>query len=636
MSQIANARIETTTATLSILLLLLFVSPLLAQSQQALFFTCDFMEKVEGRSWEVVDSRSYVAPTRDPFYFSMGNFTCNLNTTVVTDSIISLRSTLNAYDRIPQNYFDERVVIKEASVFFDSVLVRGKSTYRVRITFDSLGTSKSDCSYTFGGDGYESDPSGDFDFYFVKRTLGDYRWNPIRDAVEYDYDQLVSVFHINERDKSFYYICPCVPSDIGWDKRWKNGYDFARKNIFAEFSHGVNELHPQVVYMVKFMRIWGYAPSLLLEGVASTLEYADYFAKQAYADGTLPDLASLGRSADFRALDRRLSTGAAGSFAYYLIRKSGDARFRNWYLAATDLTLAESFADAYGKPMTEALNEWHHYLDTLTINPNSLEYFATRANQFLSLSETLYFTEAKLRETGDSTDVADELANLYFTFGEYNKAEKFVRKMVESARGKAKNERLFLANMLLAQGEIPQAEDLYYEVARDDSLAYMTYFKLGQIELDRGNHSNALELFQRARALTTAETFFIDADIWIGDVFAAQGVSDSSQFYYQEALDRAKILAVNQGENPLNHLAVGRAALRLGSTDLAKSHLQSALFLEERMFYLGQTFLALGMAYDAAGEHDQAINEYRQVLEFPTAYLDRKLAERYIQSPYRN
>jgi hypothetical protein len=59
-------------------------------------------------------------------------------------------------------------------------------------------------------------------------------------------------------------------------------------------------------------------------------------------------------------------------------------------------------------------------------------------------------------------------------------------------------------------------------------------------------------------------------------------------------------------------------------------------FLEERLFYIGQIFLAMGQAHDLLGEREEAKADYRMVLTQPTAYFDRQEAEQYLKMPYHN
>ena len=82
---------------------------------------------------------------------------------------VQLQSMVNCLGAKPRNYLDQKTVFKGASVFFDSALIRGQSYYRIRLTFDSLGHIAKDCGYRFADSSFVSDPSGKYDFYYIKQ-----------------------------------------------------------------------------------------------------------------------------------------------------------------------------------------------------------------------------------------------------------------------------------------------------------------------------------------------------------------------------------------------------------------------------------------------------------------------------------
>jgi hypothetical protein len=122
----------------------------------AIGVTCDFMEKYQDSVWQVVDSRSFLAPLSEDFQFSMGNFAYRLRADTVGGKAVQLQSMVNCLDTKPRNYLDQKIVQRGASLFFDSVLVRGESYYRIRLTFDSLGHIADDCGYRFADSSFVS------------------------------------------------------------------------------------------------------------------------------------------------------------------------------------------------------------------------------------------------------------------------------------------------------------------------------------------------------------------------------------------------------------------------------------------------------------------------------------------------
>ncbi len=615
------------------LLLCIVESP--TKAEPAAFFTCEFLERPLEGNWTVVDSRSYGALLDSDFQFSMGNFSYQLNATALHDTVVQLHSQVFCNSNPSRNFFQRDVIFRGAALFFDSALVRAGSVYRIRMQFDSLGSLDPNCEYRFAGDDFQFDPSGDFDFYFVRQSLGDYRWNEIRDAFERDYDGLVERFQFSDRTKTNFYVSPCRVPDVGWDPRWDNALDYARHSVFAHFTHGVNELHPEVVYMLRLMRVMGYAPAFLHEGMAASLNYAELPIKALAKSGQLPKISGLAISRDYRSLDRNVSVGVAGSFVNYLLNTRGRGKLVDLYQESTDLTLPAVFERVYNEPLTAVEAEWRQYVDTVTFTYGALNFFASRAQMFMKTTEILPFAQAAYDELKDTAWAPRMLSSLHYTFGEYEEAAKFIE---PSASGPESDigTRIYYANLLLSAGKVDEAAEIFAAIAEGDSVANQATAKLAQIEQFRGDSQRAMELMQAVRKATRAPGLQVDYDLVIGDLYQLLGRKDSAAAYYQLALDNSKVLLAANNDNPLQYLRVGKTALRLGSIDVALEHLEMALFLEERMFYVGQILLARGQAKDLKKDRKGAKEDYQEVLRLPTAYLDKQAAKTCLKSPFKN
>lgn len=618
-----------------VILAIALLTPLLSAADKSLHFTCDFMEKLGDDPWKVVDSREFAAQLDSTFQFSMGNFTYRLVARQVRDTVVQIESQVNCLSSPSRNFFDTNILFQGASIFHDSALVRGNSIYRIRLVYDSISATLNNCEYAFGDSSFSHDPSGDFDFHFVRGSLGDYHWNAIRDAFEKDYDGLIDRFHISDRTKTNFYICPCPPPDVGFDQRWGNGYDFARHNVFAHYGHGVNELHPEVVYMMRLTRVFGYAPAFLLEGMASSMEYCEVWTRDDYKNKRLPDVTTWGESGKFRSVDRELSSHAAGSFINYVYNTRGHAQLVEWFQSATDLTLKETFAKVFGQQMGDVVSEWHSYLDTLKLGAGPLSYFSSRAQSFLQYPRMLIYAEKAQAEGVDSTWSAQTLSSLYYTYGDYERAGKALQPLLRDTT-RAYQARIFYANMLLSMGKIDSARSIYESFSRVDSSLHTVYYKLGLIAYSKGEYQRALNEMQKAQAMNKNPAFGVDYDLALGDIYTALKQADSAVACYQRALDQSKLLVGAFTDNSLHHLRVGKAAVRLNAPDLAETELDLALFLEERMFYVGQILLAKGELLDAKKDRKAARAQYQQILDMPTGYLEKQQARKYLKTPYKN
>ena len=622
----------------TLLLLLLMVIILLPAAQatepNALAFTSELMEKAGDSAWQVIDSRNYVAGLGSSFQFSMGNFSCDLNATQVSEETVEIEYRIISFDFSQRNFFDDKLVDLGTAIFVDSLLVRENSYYRVRISVDSLVTYQPECEYRFRANDFAFDPSGDFDFYFVRNALGDYRWNEIRSVIEQNYDYIRQRINFRDPTKINYYICPCLVSDMGWDRRWGNALDLGRNNLFVHYTHGINTIQVPTVFMLKLLRQWGYAPAVVLEGAASMVEFCDLFAQDYYRQNTLPVIAELGVSLNFRALDRKLSTYAAGSFFQYLIATRSLNQFSEFYRRVTDLTFTETFASVYGEKIETVEGEWHGYLDTLTLSAALYEFYHYRSSTQMKYDEALLFLDRELAVTDDTLHLGPRVANLFFYFGDYEQAERIYEAVAghDSAQAIAAS---YLANLKLAQGKLEHSEALYYRTLAEDTATYLPELKLATIQHHRGEYKKAVANLHESKAKTGSVPIKVDINIALGDAFTALGQRDSARYYFSAALDTAKLLLGNFNDRPLYHLRAGKAALRLGEGEIALEFLQRGFFLEERMFYIGQILLALGQAYDVLGRRREAKQEYEKLWRYPTAWLDRQQAKVYLKEPYR-
>jgi tetratricopeptide (TPR) repeat protein len=619
------------------LIVVFLLSPLhllMAQKPDAVAVTCDFLEKVPGSEWQVVDSRSFLPPFNTPYQFSMANFSYDLTATPVNDTVVKIDSRVSAFDFSERNYFDSHTMTLGAAAFFDSALVRDSAVCRIRLRVDSLVKLGDVCEYSLAGEDFKFDPSGDFDFYYIPGSLGDWHWNEIRDVVEQNYDLIRARIDLFEPTKINFYISPCELPDIGWDNRWGTALDLARNNVYIQYSHGINTIQVESVFMIKLLRLWGYAPAVVLEGASSLVEFCDMYAQDYWREGTLPHISDLGISKYYRALDRRQAAYSAGSFVRFLIVTRGISKFESFYRRVTDLTYKRAFQDVYNQPITDVEKEWTHYLDTLNIPPTAYVLYRNRSQSLMKYDETMLYISRELQITGDTLHAGPLLANLYYYFGQYEDAEKIFAAVVrdEGAEPIAKS---YLANIMLIEGKVDQADSLYrLALAEDTTHNYQPEYKLGIIAQYRGKNREALHLFGSAREKTRSIPIGVDINIAQGDSYYALGLRDSARVFYQAALDTAKILLGDIKDKPLFRLRVARAAVRLGEGANALDQLHTEFFIEERMYYIGEILLTMGQAYDLLGERKMAQQQYRKLFLYPTAFLDQELAEKYMRTPY--
>ena len=183
----------------------------------------------------------------------------------------------------------------------------------------------------------------------------------------------------------------------------------------------------QVVMSLRFLRNWGYAPALLLEGVASAPEFCDLYAKDNLKNSKLPKLSTLGVTRKYRALDRTTSSMAAGSFVTYLLRTRGLGKLREWYQQSTDLTVPQMFEQVYG---TVSGLGWRMNGTAILIQypyqSRCIIAILVMHRRLCTRMTRCSMRRPRLAATATPLTFGSTLANLYFTYGDYARRRKTV------------------------------------------------------------------------------------------------------------------------------------------------------------------------------------------------------------------
>ncbi len=129
-----------------------------------------------------------------------------------------------------------------------------------------------------------------------------------------------------------------------------------------------------------------------------------------------------------------------------------------------------------------------------------------------------------------------------------------------------------------------------------------------------------------------------ESQVMLGNILSHSSVAADKK----EALNyySAAIAALTQADTRHNPSAsqmmwLGIAYLGTGDTENAESCLQTAMFLETRVFYLGMVNLWLGKVADVRGERALAREYYEKVLAGSSAAYHQEEARLLLQRPYR-
>jgi tetratricopeptide (TPR) repeat protein len=447
-------------------------------------------------------------------------------------------------------------------------------------------------------------------------------------------DRFNQIFSFNRPGKINFYLYPCNAPYYHNFKGRDFGIHPAKNSIYYEYSHQNSGIAVEAVNLMKLYRYWGYAPKLLAVGAANLIDFHAFYARDYKEDEGLYPLEDMLVSLDFDNLqDIHKKRIEAASFVAWLSAKIPVDKFRDLYIQSTDLNLKDKLEDFTRMSFDEIESEWLNFVDTISFQYGLFNFYAQRALIQRNMSEAIYLYERALEEKPLDSAMLTSIYNVYYLAGYYDKSANALRKL--SNYVETKDIGLPLANMFFADGEIDSA--LYYYNKYEtviQTFDEILHYKLGQIEYFLGNYDEAKEHFLMLLDSAESIPLKIDGHIYIGRIYNREGMSDSAKTQFTLALNASKSLLSRFPDNSLYNMRAGEATLLLGEVQAARDYLSLAEFVEMRPFYLGRVMLALGKTYDLQGDRENATIYYNRVLAIPSAYINKREAEKLLEKPF--
>ncbi len=547
-----------------------------------------------------------------------------------------------------QTFFKQFRSQAGAIFFLENVRGKGETVYRVGISpvfVDSSETAHKDCDYDYREDGiWRFDPSAHFDFYYVPKSLGDARWNQLRDFVEVNFKDFKELFQLNFPGKINYFLAPCLLPEVVWDERMGYAIDPPRSNAFALYTHQHNTVDAVPAFMVRIYRFMGYAPPLLAEGLAGYFEFPHYFARKLKQSDQLSPPSTILKSVDYYRLPELNGFSAASSFVKFLIDTHGWGNFNQLFQAATDLTIADKFLEVYDISLDSLQTAWMNYLDTITFDKGMFLYYYERErfiHRWHGMDEMMAELKNRMTTFEDSTAVLSEEGwNLYMR-GDYDAARKIFEVLLALVPNNSNNLIVF-GNLLLIDGQYDSARVIYDRLLRLDTTATSALYKIGESYYWQDNADNAETYLLRDLGEDHSQLSNASAAILLGELMLTAGDSSSAEYYYQQALETMEqIYQFGKTRSPfllrLGQAHLGLAMCGQSSLETAKSFLESALYFEvhpTRVIFVTRILRDLGRIYDLEGNREEAVERYRQALSYPLPPGFEKQVRQYIVTPF--
>jgi len=576
------------------------------------------------------------------------NFTLDMTATCSDSGSYGCDFSLFTLGPQAQTFFKEFHSQAGGVYFLDNVRGKEGVVYRVGIsplTIDTAAGDRADCDFNYRKDGvWNFDPSANFDFYFIPKSLADARWNGLRDFMEVNFKDFKELFQLNFPGKINCFLSPCAVPEVIWDGRMGYAIDPPRSNCFVLYSHDDNTVDPMPAYLTRIYRFLGYAPPLLAEGMAAYFEFPHFYARTLKRSHQLPRLNVMLKSVDYFSLPENNNVSAAASFVKYLLDTYGLNRFTDLYRAASDLTMTKCIADTYGKPLDSLERDWLAALDTVTFSFGQLKYFYERERAIQrEPGMDLFLNEMKTRAgtAKDSLFVLSEEAWNQYMRGDFSPATAKYAKLLATDPSNSTNVMVY-GNLLLIDGQHDSAIAVFQRLLVADSTAKSALLKIGEAyywmnQIDSAQHYLLRDVSEDGSQLSRAA-----AGVLLGELALREHDTAAAVDYYAAAKAALDQIAQFGGTRPSYLLRLGQAYLGLamcGKADLAtaKSALESADYFEVhpvRAIFITRILWELGQIADLEHSRDEAMAYYRRALTYPLSSAFEKRVRAAIITPF--
>jgi tetratricopeptide (TPR) repeat protein len=568
----------------------------------------------------------------------------SMDVNVTAFDTISAAIMVHAYTFAPQPKHGARNFTIEYGLPGRVGDLTGKNGARYTLTVTPLEPVVIDtvwCPYSHHvADDFAVDPTAHMNIYYVERTLGDYFWNSIKGMLENEYEIVDRMMNFSMPGKYLLFLCPCKLHTVIWDDRFAMMIDPVRSTMFAIYTKEANSVFPFLISQAAMYRNYGYAPAFLADGFANYTSLAIYDAKKMKRENRLIPLDSLLDTYAYYQADPLTTDRISATFVRYLIDKYQVGLFLELYRKADDINLRSEIASTYGKPIATLETEWLTYLDTVSIPFEQLAYHAELAEARFDYAAAHEYSREmlpKARNFRDSLVSMSMLSRTAFFAGDYHAAavsQVGVIKLVDSLSG----ERVQLAGYQMMNGDYDSAGAVLSRARAMDTVNSLVPFNQGMERLCVGDTSGARKFFSQVVSAGGPTGGLLESQTMLGNLLSRS--SDPADKKEALNLYNAVVGTLSRQDNRHNPSAsqlmwLGIAYLGIGDTDNAENYLQTAMFLETRVFYHGMINLWLGKVADVRGERDVARDYYQRVLDGASAQYHQEEARLLLERPYR-
>jgi tetratricopeptide (TPR) repeat protein len=622
---------------MSVILLALFSGPVLAAPGVVLNIRVEEGTSSDSASFKLIEQRDVEFPDGVEKASFQTNFTLTVTPHIIDQENLILNLNLITLPPRPQTILREVLAKSGQRFYLDEVVVKGDRFFRIYLTPKVTEVEDAECDLdTRDKESEEWDdlPSAHFFFRYILSSLADMHWSRIKGHAETDYRRFREIFGFTQpaMDRMEYYLIPCRVPEVVWDDQFDIGLDPVRNKLYAVYNIFERSLDTPGVGFLLFYRIWGYAPPMLVEGVGNYFSLSHHFTKKLIASRKWIPLNKLILTTDYRNQPDYVAFWESSSFVRFLVTTYNKDEFKTLYQKATDLTLEQDFQEVYQKDLGTLEREWLSFLEEYRDSIYDFHYAANVSFTNLHYDEAIELYQDILNLIGRDVATLRSLAYVYYVKGDFDQAENFYREIL--AGDTLNLEYLHtLGNIKRIKGEYDLAKDYYQKIVQLDSTLLESYIRLAEVEMDQGDLLLAEGHLEQARQLEPNTQLRAEIYLDLGSIYQKLEQPDKAEENFNSALFYARRFVGEFPGKPIPFLRLGECFFNQGEVDSAIYFYKIAEFLEERPLYQGRVSLALGKAYKEKNDLSTAERYFREVLNLPTGYKEKREAEKLLKSP---
>jgi tetratricopeptide (TPR) repeat protein len=595
----------------------------------------------DSSSFQLIDQREIKLVMGKQTVSFQANFSLSITPTIIAkESSGQSQKVILAVDLITlapkaQTIFKELSANNNETLFLGEVRTKLGRVYKVFLTPKIIGDLKEECDVKTGNEeeGWEELPSPHFFFRYLNNSLVDFHWQRIKGYVEEEYRRFREVFGFTQpaMDRMEYYLVPCRVNEVVWDSRFDIGLDPVKNKTYVIYNLDERSLDSPNVGFLLFYRLWGYAPPLLAEGVGGYFSLSHHFTQKLIKNNRFIPLTNLKVTLNYRNQPQPAAFVEACSFVRFLIEEYGLDKFKDFYQQATDLTFDQVLERVYGKNLSTLENEWLSLLKEYKDVKGDFYHLAEVKMTYRHFSGAQELYQDILDLFGRDVGTLRSLAYLFYLEGEYDESEKYYQEAL--SRDSLNAEYIYtIGNIDYLKGRYDEARKLYEKAVLLDSDYVEVYIKLGELDLLEGDLLLAQDHFTKAESMKTSSQDKVDIYLGLGKVLEKLHKQEEAQESFKKGLNFSEYFISGYQENPLPYLKKGELFFNLGEIDSAINYFKIAEFLEDEPLYQGRVFLALGKAYEKNGDRKRAVGYYKEVLDLPSGFEEKREAAELLKS----